>query len=99
MSSLFGVYLTLIGLAVVFATLLLVSALTGALRRLVERRDEGAGEDRENLMRVAIAVAVHYYTSQGAWSPPEQVVPASISRWAHHARIESMRHGRVGGEA
>jgi Na+-transporting methylmalonyl-CoA/oxaloacetate decarboxylase gamma subunit len=94
-SLIFGVYVSLVGVAVVFVTLLAVVAASEVLRKLLSKRVEDAKGGDRTLEKVAAIAAVQYYMSQERSWPRMRAV-AGPSRWSTIARIEALglRRGR-----
>jgi len=88
-SLIFGVYASLVGVAVVFVTLLAVGAASEILRKLLSKRVEDAKDEDRKLEKVAAIAAVQYYISQERIWPRVRVV-AGPSRWSTIARIEAL---------
>lgn len=89
MSLVFGVYMSLIGIAVVFITFLAVVAACEVLLRLISRRAGTPHPDRRKLARLAATAAVHYYMGLDRDRHPRLRVPAE-SRWSAVAKIEAL---------
>lgn len=90
MSFIFGVYLSLVGVAVVFITLLAVAAASKVLRRSLSGRGEAIQSEDRKLARVAAMAAVQYYISFEAGRPPRVRAASGPSRWSTVARIEAL---------
>ena len=89
MSLVFGVYMSIVGVAVVFITLLAVAAACEMLRRLVIERAVAPPSDRRKLARIAAISAVDYYMGfEGDWRP--QLKAQAESRWSAVARVEAL---------
>lgn len=93
MSLDFGVYMSLVGVAVVFVTLLAVAAASEAMQRLLGGRTEAAQSDLQKRARVAAMAAVHCYIGLREHRRPRLRVGAGLSRWSAVARVESLRIG------
>jgi len=89
-SLVFGFYASVVGVAIVFITLLAVAAASEVLRKLLCGRAETiAAEDRKHATVAAMA-AVHYYISLEGGRPPRVRAAAGPSRWSTVARIEAL---------
>jgi hypothetical protein len=90
MSLIFGIYTSLIGIAIVFITLLIVAAASEILRKILgEKIDMSPIREEEKLLKIAAIAAVHHYTSQ--FSPQSVKMKAGISRWSTQARVEALK--------
>lgn len=90
MSQAFGLYLTAVGAAIVFATLLLI-----ALASEVTKRVFGVEEPelrRGKLKKVAALAAIYYNMERDARTP-KLVEIEGRSNWAAVARIEALDKG------
>lgn len=90
MSLAFGVYISLVGVAVVFVTLLAVAAASAALRRILSKEAEAPQTESEKRARVAAMAAVCYYVGIGEDRFPRLRAAAGVSRWSAVARIEAL---------
>lgn len=91
MSLVFGVYVSLVGVAVVFITLLAVVAASKVLQRSLSGKSEAIQTEERKLARVAAMAAVQYYISFEAGRPPRIRAASGPSRWSTVARIEALR--------
>jgi len=92
-SLLFGVYMAAAGVAVVFATLLAVAAVSGALLRTAVGGVEEPGS-RNRLARVAAVAAVYCLGGPGE-GRHQRVRVQARSQWSSAARAEAL--GMYGG--
>lgn len=92
-SLVFGVYTSIVGIAVVFITLLAVAAASEGMRRLLGEKTESIETDLQKRMRAATVAAVHCYINMKEVSPPRLNVEAGESRWSAVARVEALRIG------
>jgi hypothetical protein len=98
LSTLIGVYLTLIGFAVVFIMLLAVSLTGVALKRLsqkveLQRVSESLGKGNNiKTTQVAAVAAVICYLERDTKLLP-RMLSLGESRWWSTARIESLERG------
>lgn len=88
-SLIFGVYASLVGIAIVFVTLVAVAAASEVLRRLLIRRSETIPAVEKKRARAAAMAAVHYYLSHE--DHPRTRAASKQSRWSIVARIEATR--------
>lgn len=93
MSLVFGVYVSLVGVAVVFVTLLAVAATSKGMQRLLGIKTEAPQSDLQKRARVAAMAAVHCYLGLREHRHPRLRVGAGLSRWSAVARVESLRIG------
>lgn len=93
MSIVFGAYMSLVGVAVVFVTLLAVAATSEGLRRLVDGKKETQPRDTKELARVAAIAAVHCYIGLDEVRRPRLRIRTRPSRWSAVARVEALRIG------
>lgn len=93
MSIVFGVYVSLVGVAVVFITLLAVAAASKVLRRSLSGRGEAIQTEDRKLARVAAMAAVQYYIGFEGGRLPRVRAASGPSRWSTVARIEALRIG------
>ena len=91
----YGVYITAVGVSIVFAILIAIALVSEVVRRLF-RIEELAGPESK-LMKVAAMAAACYYMGGEAMPPPKLVVSERRSNWATAARIEGLDR-RVGRE-
>lgn len=87
----YGLYLSAIGVATVFATLLIVSIASEAVRRLF-RVEKSIGRER-GLMKVAALTATCYCLEQERMRPPKRMVSDSPKNWSAVAREEALGIG------
>jgi len=92
-SLVFGVYTSIVGIAVVFFTLLAVAAASEGLRRLLGEKTVAKQTDLQKHMRVATMAAVHCYINMKKVGPPRLNVETGESRWSAVARVEALRIG------
>ncbi len=85
----FGVYLSLVGVAVVFITLLAVAAASEVLRRLLSGGAEASRAEPDKRARVAAVAAVCCYIGAER-RPPRLRAAAGASRWSAVARVEAL---------
>ena len=89
----YGVYITAVGVAIVFAILIAIALASEVVRRLFHIEEPAGPESK--LMKVAALAAVYYYMGGEATPPPKRVVSEGHSNWATAARIEGLNR-RVG---
>ena len=89
----YGVYITAVGVAIVFAILIAIALASEAVRRFF-RIEEPVGPESK-LMKVAALAAAYYYMGGEATPSPKRVVSEGRSNWATAARIEGLDR-RVG---
>lgn len=88
----FGVYLSLVGVAVVFITLLAVATASEVLRRLLTEGAEASQAEPDKRARVAAVAAVCCYIGMER-RPPRLRAAAEASRWSAVARVEALGIG------
>jgi Na+-transporting methylmalonyl-CoA/oxaloacetate decarboxylase gamma subunit len=81
----YGVYITAVGAAIVFAILISIALASEVIKRLF-RFEEPAGH-KSRQMKVAALAAVCYYMGGEALPTPKRVVSEGRSNWAVAARI------------
>lgn len=89
----YGVYITAVGVAIVFTILIAIALASEAVRRLFPIEEPAGPESK--LMKVAALAAAYYYMREEAMPPPKRVVSERRSNWATAARIEGLDR-RVG---
>jgi Na+-transporting methylmalonyl-CoA/oxaloacetate decarboxylase gamma subunit len=82
----YGVYITAVGVAIVFAILIAIALASEAVRRLFPIEEPVGPESK--LMKVAALAAACYYMGAEATPTPKRVVSEGRSIWAAAARIE-----------
>ena len=87
----YGAYISAIGVAVVFLTLMTVALASEVLRRLF--RVQEPEEDGGKLMKVAALAAAHYFMEQDFRHSTKRVSWEGRSNWAATARIEALERG------
>lgn len=93
MSTAFGVYMALVGVAVVFI-MLLALAKSELLRRLFSGRAEAPEDGGRKRARVAAMAAVCRYIGLEENRFPRLRTAARPSRWSAVARMEALEIGR-----
>jgi Na+-transporting methylmalonyl-CoA/oxaloacetate decarboxylase gamma subunit len=84
----YGVYIMVVGVAIVFAILIAVALASEAVRRLFPIEEPVGPESK--LMKVAALAAVYNYMGGEATPPPKRVVSEGRSNWVAAARIEAL---------
>ena len=93
MSLNFGVYVSIVGVAVVFFTLLVVAASIMVMRRLIGGGVGAAVPDHRSKKQVAAVSAVFYHLDLNGRASPRIRVREGQSNWSQVARVESLRMG------
>lgn len=90
----YGVFISAIGVAAVYFTLMTVALVSEVLKRLfrVRKPDEGGGK----LMKVAALAAAQYFMGQYFRPLTRRVSWEGRSNWAGAARIEALERGVEG---
>lgn len=95
MSLVFGVWMSLVGVAIVFVTILAVAAASEGLQRILSAETEAPRVDRRERARVAAVAAACCFMGLGGRRRPRLRVAAAPSRWSDVARVEALRLGEV----
>ena len=87
----YGLYISAIGVAVVFLTLMMVALSSEVMKRLfrVKEPEEEGGK----LMKVAALAAAQYFIEQDIRSSNRRVSREVRSNWEATARIEALEKG------
>lgn len=87
----YGLYISAIGVAVVFLTLMMVALSSEVMKRLfrVKEPEEEGGK----LMKVAALAAAQYFMGQGFRPSNRRVFREVRSNWEAAARIEALERG------
>lgn len=87
----YGVFISAIGVAVVFFTLMIVALVSEVLKRLfrLQESDKEGGK----LMKVAALAAAQYFMGQDFRPSSRRVSWEGRSNWAAAARIEALERG------
>lgn len=93
MSLNFGVYVSIVGVAVVFITLLIVAASIMVMRRLIGGGIETTVTESRSKKQVAAVSAIFYYLDLEEHASPRIRVLEGQSNWSKVARVESLRVG------
>ena len=88
----FGVYLSLVCVTIIFATLLAIAATTTAVRRIFHG-DEGMVDREGKLAKVAALAATFCYMESEVGRPPRRMVLEGRSHWSAIARMEALDRG------
>jgi len=90
-SLVFGLYLSVIGVAVVFATLLMTVAISEVVRRLFNV--ETSVKPKMELMKVSAVAATYFLLDQERIRPSRLVVSDTPTNWSAFAKIEALSEG------
>lgn len=91
MSSLaFGLYLSVIGVAVVFTTLLITAAVSETVRRLFSIE---ILKPKTELMKVSAVAAAYFLLDQERIRPSRLAVPDTPTNWSAVAKMEALSEG------
>jgi len=94
-SLIFGIYASLVGIAVVFATLLAVATASEGVRRLLGGRAETPSNGPRKRRRAAAMAAVYSYMGLEEPEYPGVRLQVGESRWSDAARVEALRIGEA----
>lgn len=92
MSLTYGVYLSVVGVSVVFAMLLAIALASEAVRRIFPSEEKPVDHDGK-LLRVAAIAATYYYMGSKLERPPRRIVSGGQSNWSAVARMEALETG------
>lgn len=91
MSLTFGFYLAIVGVSIVFATILAIALASEAIQIIFRPREKQVQE--ENLMRVAAIAATYCYMGSETAYSPRRMVSEGGGRWSAVARVEALDAG------
>ena len=92
MSLTYGVYLSVVSVTIVFATLLAIALASKAVRRIF-RSQMKPGDHERKLVRVAAVAATYYYMGSKVGSPLKKMVSEGRTHWSAVARMEALETG------
>ena len=96
MSLPFGVYLSVVGVTIVFATLIAIVLANEAVRRIFRGRMKPV-EHEGKLVRVAAVAATYYFMGTKIGHPPRRMVSEGRTLWSVVARMEALDNGADNG--
>ena len=90
-SQVFGLYLSAIGVAIVFTTLLIIVVVSYTIRRVFHV--ETSVKPRKELMKVVAMAATHILLDEKIISPSKLAVSDVPTNWSAIARMEALGEG------
>jgi Na+-transporting methylmalonyl-CoA/oxaloacetate decarboxylase gamma subunit len=90
-SQVFGLYLSAIGVTIVFTTLLIIVVVSYTVFRFFHIK--ASVEPKKELMKVAALAATYTYLEKKIASPSKLVASDVPTNWSAIARIESLSEG------
>lgn len=84
----FGLYLSVIGVAIVFATLLIIVAVSEIFRRLFNV--ETSSKSKMELMKVSAVAATYFLLDQEKIRSFKLAVPDAPTNWSAVAKMEAL---------
>lgn len=92
MSLTYGVYLSVVGVTIVFATLLAIALASEAVRRIFHSRMKPVDSEGK-LVRVAAVAATYCYMGSRVGRPHKRMVSEGRTHWSAVARMEALDIG------